>query len=56
MHVPFNLAPTVSKVLKRSVSKGTVEVMMQQVNQAAWKYLGVQSVWSRGMHRQTQED
>lgn len=31
-HVPFNLAPTLSNFLKRSVNKGTVEVTGQRVN------------------------
>ena len=29
MHIPFNLAPTVSNFLKRSVNKRTVEVTGQ---------------------------
>ena len=34
-HVLFNLAPTVSNFLKRSVNKGTVEVTGQRVNRGA---------------------
>ena len=34
-HVPFNIAPTISNFLKRSVNKGTVEVTGQRVNRGA---------------------
>ena len=34
-HLPFNIAPTVSHFLNRSVNKGTVEVTGEQINREA---------------------
>lgn len=34
-HLPFNIAPTVSRFLNRSVNKGTVEVTGARVNRGA---------------------
>ena len=42
-HIPFNLAPIVSNVLRRSVNKGTVEVTGQQVNRGTAHV--VQALW-----------
>ena len=41
-HLPYNIAPTISHFLKRSVNKVVVEVTARQVNRGAgygWKYL-----------------
>ena len=59
-HVPFNLAPTVSNFLKRSVNKGNCgsDRVASQSRGRLWrgKTVQVQAVWSRGIHRQAQED
>ena len=34
-HLPFNIALTVSRFLNRSVNKGTVEVIREQINRGA---------------------
>jgi len=34
-HLPFNIAPTVSRFLNRSINKGTVEVTGARVNRGA---------------------
>ena len=34
-HLPFNIAPTVSRFLNRSVNKGTKEVTGERINRGA---------------------
>ena len=34
-HIPYNLAPTVSHFFKRTVNKGSLEVMGQRINRGA---------------------
>ena len=34
-HLPFNIAPTISRFLNRSINKGTVEVTGKRINRGA---------------------
>ena len=57
VHVPYNMAPSLSQFLRRDINKAFAEVMGEKVNRGVGyglynNTLCASPLWTQGLHRQ----